>query len=343
MTYPFTTCPMPGRPMDVVFYGDSRSGPSAHARVVAQVRKHNPEMIFESGDIAPNGTYAQYRDEFFPVVKELVATTPFMAAPGNHDASSSYSGNYGSIFPSPRAPGQPWQPYYAFLCGNAMFIALDSNDVMDDAQQKFLTGKLQAAYLDPTVQHVFVWFHHAAYSPGSHGDNLGVQGQWVPLFNDPRYKVTAVFAGHDHIYARMKDSSDVLYLVSGGAGAGLYSDTRTSRATKVVSKSAYNFVSLHIAGDAVSGVAYDDTGTELDRFSVSKPHVDPPDLGGSPPPDMAVGENNDPPPVDPGEGCALAGFSDAGHGRAGSAGLGLLTVALGVVLFRRRSRAAQPA
>src|SRR5262249_22299684 len=79
-TFSFQTCPAAGLPMDVVFYGDSRSGPTEHGRVVMQVQGHSPEMVFESGDLAPTGSYDEYLNEFFPVVKDLVATTPFMAA-----------------------------------------------------------------------------------------------------------------------------------------------------------------------------------------------------------------------------------------------------------------------
>jgi 3',5'-cyclic AMP phosphodiesterase CpdA len=344
-TFGFQTCPAPGMPMDVVFYGDSRSVPSAHARVVAQVAKHNPEMIFESGDIAPAGIYTQYLSEFFPVVRDVIASTPFMAAPGNHDAGVPFAGNYGSIFPSPRPSGAAWQPYYSFVCGNAMFVALNSNDVLDSTQQDWLTSQLHAAASDSALDHVLVWFHHSAYSPGQHGDDASVISHWVPLFNDPVNKVTAVFSGHDHIYARMKDTSSVLYLVSGGAGADLYTDTKASRATKVVSKSAYNFVALHIAGAGASGVAYDDTGSELDRFSVTKPHIDPPDFGGGGGGSDGGGGGRDgggggrdagrdgggDDPL-PGGGCELSGFS----GGSGMAACGLAGLAL--VLGRRRRR-----
>ena len=50
-----------------------------------------------TGDITPKGTYASYLSEFFPVTKDVVATTPFMSAPGNHDADSTLAQNYGLI------------------------------------------------------------------------------------------------------------------------------------------------------------------------------------------------------------------------------------------------------
>jgi hypothetical protein len=328
-TAAFHTCPAAGLPMDIVFYGDSRSNRTAHERVLSQIVKHDPEMILESGDLVPGGRYSEYLGEFFPAVKDLVARTSFMAAPGNHDNYNDLA-EYRMIFPSLRPAGEAWLPYYSFVCGNSMFIALNSNEILDSDQQDWLVGRLRAASFDTSLQHVFVWFHHSAYSPGQHGDNGSVQSRWVPLFNNPSHKVTAVFSGHDHIYARMKDSSDVFYVVSGGAGADLYNDTRGSRATKVVSKKAYNFVTMHIAGETVSAVAYDDTDTELDRFMIKKPMIDPPDLGA---PAVDMGSEETPPPPDPKGGCTLGGFS----GTTGSAGLAVSVFGgLFLALARRR-------
>ena len=342
-TYTFATCPAPGMPLDVVFYGDSRDGATAHARVLSEVQKRAPDMVFESGDLTPSGKYEQYLTEFFPTAKGLFATIPLMAVPGNHDAGSPYAQNYGAIFPSPKSgpPGQPWTSYYTFQCGNSQFIGLDSNDVQDADQNKFLDDSLRTASQSKDIQHVFIWFHHSAYSPGSHGDANNVIANWVPIFRDPKNKVTAVFGGHDHVYARMRDSSDVIYVVSGGAGAPLYSDTKASRATKVVSKSAYNFVSLHIAGLMMSAVAYDDTGTEIDRFSITKPTIDPP-----PPPDMGADrpdagvDTNDPLPMMGEGGCSLLaqGGRSAQATTGGLFALGLLGLLILRSLLPRRRR-----
>lgn len=344
-TQGFATCPAVGDnlPLDVVFYGDSRDGAAAHARLLSEIRKRAPDMVFESGDIAPTGQYRQYLDEFFPATKNLFASIPFLPAPGNHDAGSPYRDNYGAIFPSPRPDGAPWTPYYSVACGRSVFIALDSNSVTDGDQNDFLQQTLRQASESPDVTHVFVWFHHAAYSPGSHGDGRDVIARWVPLFNDPRNKVTAVFAGHDHVYARMRDpGSEVLYIVSGGAGAPLYDDNRSSRATKLVSKSAYNFVSLRIVDRTVSGVAYSDIGVELDRFTRTK-------LGGDPRPDMGVGDGGPPDPdrMDPlpgagGEGgCSTLGRGLGARAQRASTPLVLavsLLVLFCAAFFRRRPR-----
>jgi MYXO-CTERM domain-containing protein len=170
-----------------------------------------------------------------------------------------------------------------------MFIALDSNSVGDAAQKTFLTGRLAAARADDTIRHVFVWFHHSAYSVGDHGDSSSVKQAWVPLFDDPANKVTAVFSGHDHIYNRLTDGSKVVYVVSGGAGANLYGTSGSSAAQSIVARSTYNFVALHIAGDLVTATAFDDAGNSFDTWMVNQGGPPPPDAGSvTPPPDAGA-------------------------------------------------------
>src|SRR5437867_520952 len=53
----FSTCPAAGAPLDVVFYGDSRSGGAVHKVVVDHVIKAGADIVLESGDIQLSGSY----------------------------------------------------------------------------------------------------------------------------------------------------------------------------------------------------------------------------------------------------------------------------------------------
>src|SRR5262249_21938328 len=89
----FGTCPAAGSPLDVVFYGDSRSGGSIHQMVAANVLAKGADIVFGSGDIQLNGIYDNYvsamdtnnQPGFFVGAKDLVSVIPFMAVPGNHE------------------------------------------------------------------------------------------------------------------------------------------------------------------------------------------------------------------------------------------------------------------
>jgi hypothetical protein len=284
--------------MDVMFYGDSRnqpfstSGQTEHMALVGRILARSPDLVMESGDLVYTGAYADYLSQFFPAVAPLVSSVPFMAVPGNHDngdplnigvgGASTLKTGFARVFPTPQADPAQWTPYHAFVCGNAMFIGLNSESLVtnagaDSAQLAFLTNQLEAAAKDDSIDHVFVWFHHSPFSPASglaaHGDNATVQSHWVPLFDDPSHKVTAVFTGHDHIYARMDDGSGVAYVVSGGAGASLSGVSGSSKAKVFAAKSVFNFVQLHIAGKMVTGTAFDDAGNQIDMFTAQSKNM----------------------------------------------------------------------
>ena len=59
-TLHFGTCPAAGQPLDVVFYGDSRSGGSIHQTVAGKVLAAGADIVFESGDIQLDGIYDNY-------------------------------------------------------------------------------------------------------------------------------------------------------------------------------------------------------------------------------------------------------------------------------------------
>jgi 3',5'-cyclic AMP phosphodiesterase CpdA len=341
----FTTCPAPGAPMDAVFYGDSRNRPFSsaaqveHQKVAEQILAKSPDMVFESGDMVYTGEYEDYLSQLFPVVAPLAATIPYMAIPGNHDSGDPFdidtgglsvlTSNFGRVFPTPQADPSNWTPYYAFVCGNAMFIGLDSESLVangDAGQSAFLMDQLASARAQSSIDHVFVWFHHSPYSPASglltHGDNATVQSQWVPLFDDPANKVTAVFTGHDHIYARMDDGSHVVYVVSGGAGASASAVGGTSKAATAASKQGFGFVAVHIAGTTVTGTAYDDSGAAFDTWTTQS--MNPTGTSGSTsgagdPAGSVAGLAN---------GCSVGGGSAADWGSFGFVALALVALAL---------------
>ena len=271
----FGTCPLPGAPMDLVFYGDSRSYPAEHAKIVALVVKRSPDMVFESGDVVVDGTYNLYLSEFMTVAKDLVAQVPFMAAPGNHDSNqltgssalSYMQTNYGRLFAAPQtAMNAAWAPYYSFTCGNGMFISLNSNDVTNADQKTFVTNQLAAAKADASIDHVFVWFHYPVYSSGMHGDNANVISEWQPMFDDPQNKVTMVVTGHDHFYERLTNGSHVTYIVTGGGGSELYGATGSSAATKLAVSVSHHYLLAHVVGKTITVNTFDDNDTTIDSW-----------------------------------------------------------------------------
>jgi hypothetical protein len=88
----------------------------------------------------------------------------------------------------------------------------------------------------------------------------------VPMFD--KYRVTAVFAGHDHNYQHhLKDG--IHYVVTGGGGAPLAPADKPLPGITLKVESVEHFVRIHVTGDRalVEAIALD--GHLIDRFELA--------------------------------------------------------------------------
>jgi hypothetical protein len=117
---------------------------------------------------------------------------------------------------------------YSFEYGNAKFIALPWPKVKSSPKDLlWLEKELKAA----KGKHIFIYKHRPHYTLGnkSYNDVEGKETATTKLYD--KYKVRAVFSGHDHIYYRTKRNG-TNYIISAGAGAGIYSLLREKDAIK---------------------------------------------------------------------------------------------------------------
>ena len=135
----------------------------------------------------------------------------FYPSPGNHDEKGSYGLepylNYFSL------PGQ--EEFYSFSWGPVTFYSISSLSSADLEEQKaWLKEELEKSN---KAFHI-VYFHHAAFSPGRHGDSDYMQWDFQ------LWGVDLVLAGHDHIYARLEhhQQEGLPYIVNGVGGKSLY-------------------------------------------------------------------------------------------------------------------------
>ena len=125
---------------------------------------------------------------------------PLAAICGNHEAGGPFAAYFGPA-------GMAESNNYSFMRGNALFIALDSNDPDFDRQQQFVRDAIAAK----PARWVFVLMHHGLYSAGPHSDSGTIdklREAYAAFFTE--MDIDAVLSGHDHIYARshlMKDGS----------------------------------------------------------------------------------------------------------------------------------------
>lgn len=261
--------------------GDSGDGAAAQSRVFSRIEARTFDLMLHTGDIAyESGTYAEFRANVFDVYRELFTKIPFFPSPGNHEYVTSDASPYRTLFQLPENVDRfaDYRRYYSFDWGNAHFVALDANKPLTQVGAggagKDMAQWLAADLAASTQQWKIVYFHHPAYSSGPHGSTSAVQAKLVPIFQAGG--VDLVLNGHDHQYERThpmwnntQAAEGITYVVTGGGGAGLYTQASTHSFTAKYAKK-YNFVDLKVDGCRLTLEAVDDQGVTFDTFTSDK-------------------------------------------------------------------------
>jgi len=275
----FKTAPQDtSRPFTFVVWGDSRSDDAQRRRVKDAVIQAQPDFTVFVGDMVANGQSQAQWDEWFSTMWDLMDHCPLMACIGNHEDNSPLY--YGLFYlpvhspPEPDPPAnnpsgfrKPDEAYYSFTYGNSHFVVLSSEPAECSTQSYqyiWMENDLQTSSQDPRIRWTFVFFHQPPYSSGHHGSRLDIRKVWCPLFE--RYGVDIVFNGHDHDYERSIPINGVVYIVTAGAGAPLYS-VGTSWWT-AYSRSIYHFCQVTVKGSQLELEAKDTKGETFDSLTL---------------------------------------------------------------------------
>lgn len=212
------------QPLVFAVIGDFGLDGTAEARVATLVKSWNPEFILTVGDNNyPSGAqatidtnigkyYAEFIYPYTGAYTKTATTNRFFPTLGNHDWYTTNAQPYLDYFALPNN-----ERYYDFVWGPVHFFALDSDTHEPDGvtsssvQAQWLQNRLAASTSCWNV----VYFHHAPYSSGAHGNSAWMQWDFRAWGAD------VVLAGHDHTYERIL-LDGFLYLVNGAGGAALY-------------------------------------------------------------------------------------------------------------------------
>ena len=211
------TAPAASEKFTFAAYGDTRTNPAEHAVIIQEILRLHPEFVLQSGDLVSDGKNPAQWVQFAQITQPLrLAHIAYYPARGNHDVGAYYP----HVVTEPFDSGDKTNKlYYAFTRHRSRFIIVDSMEDYDPSSRQYawLAGELAKAR--NTAVHTFVMFHEGPFSIGPHGPTLEAQQYLHPLF--VKYKPTAVFCGHDHLYYRtLRDG--VTYIVTGGGGAPPY-------------------------------------------------------------------------------------------------------------------------
>jgi len=113
------------------------------------------------------------------------------------------------------------------------------------------------------------YFHHPLYSSGSfHGASTELRLSLEPLF--VKYGVQAVFAGHEHIYERMKPQKGITYFTEGAAGELRQGDLKKTDLTAAGYDQDRSFMLIEISGDQLNFQTISRTGKTVDSGLIQR-------------------------------------------------------------------------
>ncbi len=257
------TITLPNRPDSLKFaaIGDNGTGERPQYEVGEMMAKAHAIFPFDLVIMLGDNMYGRQRPEDFvqkferPYAALLEAGVKFQASLGNHDRPENVSYPYYNM---------NGQRYYTFGRKNVRFFALDST-IMDKRQLDWLEGALRDAREDWKI----CFFHHPLYSnAGRHGSAFDLRVVLEPLF--VKYGVNVVFAGHDHVYERVKPQKGIYYFVSGSAGQLRKGNMRPTGETAASFDQDQSFMLVEIDGSEMFFEAMSRTGRSVDSGVIQR-------------------------------------------------------------------------
>jgi predicted phosphodiesterase len=254
---------LPGKSDSVRFaiIGDMGTGQRPQYQVAEQMMRYRQAFPFDFvimlgdniyGDQGPSALRSKFEE---PYRSLLDAKVNFYASLGNHD-------NQNQRLYKPFNMGG--KRYYSFKKGNAEFFVLDSN-YMDRDQTSWIESQLKGS----NTPWKFCYFHHPLYSHAkTHGSDTDLRVTLEPIFQ--KYGVQVVFAGHEHVYERLKPQHGITYFVLGNSGKLRPHDLRPSPDTAKGFDTDQTFGLVEIAGDEFSFQIISRTGETVDSGTIQR-------------------------------------------------------------------------
>ena len=241
--------------------GDSGTGERPQYEVADQMLASRTQFPFELVLMLGDNLYGRQEPQDFvtkfeqPYAKLLQAGVLFYASLGNHDGAANRSYSHFNM---------KGERYYSYVRKHVRFIALDTNQ-MDPKQLAWLDATLKQA-AEPWK---ICYFHHPIYSnAGRHGSNVDLRVLLEPVF--VKYGINAVFAGHDHVYERIKPQKGITYFVGGSSGKLAPGDVRPSPSTAASFDRDQVFMLVDVDGDDMRFQARSRSGQTVDSGTIHR-------------------------------------------------------------------------
>ena len=174
---------------------------------------HTDLWVMLGDNAYSNGTDAEYQSAVFNMYPNMLKKSVLWPAFGNHDGHSANSDNQEGIFydiftlPTNAEAGgsaSGTEAYYSFDYANIHFICLNSHDV-DRSATGEMCSWLQDDLYETNQEWVIAYWHHPAYTKGSHDSDtesqlIEMRENILPILEEGGADL--VFYGHSHAYER---------------------------------------------------------------------------------------------------------------------------------------------
>ena len=258
---PELTLPLKPNSVRFAVIGDMGTGEKPQYELAGKMVEYREKFPFEfvitvGDNIYGGDTPSDYESKFERPYKLLLeAGVKFYAVLGNHDSPN-------ERFYKPF--NMNGQKYYTYKKNNVRFFALDSN-YMNPQQLSWLEKQLQDSGSDWKI----CYFHHALYSSAAfHGSSTELRLLLEPLF--VKYGVQVVFAGHDHVYERVKPQKGITYFTEGASGELRKGNLRKKDLTAAGYDQDRSFMLVEIAGDELYFRTISRTGLTVDSGAIPR-------------------------------------------------------------------------
>jgi predicted phosphodiesterase len=248
-----------------VVLGDFGTGGPGQYELAAQMARFHDGFKFDivitvgdniyGGEETPQEFTLRFETPYKPL---LDAGVKFYATLGNHDAREQrlyklFNMN-GEYYYTLKAPS-----------GSVRFFMIDST-YRTPEEIVWLEEQLKGSNDDWKI----AVFHHPLYSSGGrHGSDVKLRETLEPLFVS--YNVSVVFAGHDHVYERIKPQRGIMYFTVGSGGQLAVGDiNKISTITAKGFDTDNVFLAVEIEGDKMYFNAISREGQVVDSGIIER-------------------------------------------------------------------------
>jgi len=305
----------PDTSLTFLFFSDTQPDPETGdftniALLLKQAiaRDESPELIIFGGDTVNHGDDADWSD-FWQAVGDSLDEITTAAVAGNHDIYTVQRRMFDH--PSPKIqtePGDGWN--YSFSQGPVFFVMLDSNymGAANTSDIKWLENELKSDAARQAHWRIAV-MHHPMWTVSEIPRDIQraetMREHFLPIFEE--FGIDLILCGHQHVYSRTlpmrgdsvtPDGHGIVQIMA--ASGDKHSYSITERDFIAASAQAPNYLLLTADENSLNIIAYDNTHTEIDSYTIDGTSSRTPGIPGGIPAVVLPGdeEPGDDEPVD---------------------------------------------